>query len=76
MSNDEKMRSPKWVGFRYKNWKGEIGLRRVYPLKIWWGKTDWHPMEQWFLEAFDIDKQDTRSFALKDITNWTGLAHE
>lgn len=75
MSN-EKMRSPKWVEFLYKNWKGETGIRRVYPLKIWWGKTDWHPTEQWLLDAFDIDKQDTRSFAIADIRAWQPLPPE
>jgi predicted DNA-binding transcriptional regulator YafY len=69
----EKMRSPKWVTFLYKNYKGETAVRRVYPLELWWGKTDWHPAEQWFLKAFDIDKEDTRDFAISDISGWTPI---
>jgi predicted DNA-binding transcriptional regulator YafY len=72
----EKMRSPKWVTFLYKNWEGKTAVRRVYPLKIYWGSNQWHPTEQWLLEAFDIDKEDTRSFALNSISGWTPITSD
>lgn len=67
------MRSPKWVTFMYKNYKGETSIRRVYPLQIYWGSNQWHTTEQWLLEAFDIDKEDARSFAMSDISGWTPI---
>lgn len=53
--------------FAYTNYKGEHETRNVYPLGVWYGTTDWHPEKQWFLHAFDIDRNGKRDFALKDI---------
>lgn len=53
--------------FKYKNWEGKIAVRKVKPLKIWYGKTEWHPKEQWLLKALDLDKNEKRDFAVKDI---------
>jgi len=51
----------------YKNWEGKVGTRKVGPIKIWHGRTKWHPKRQWFLKAIDLDKKEERDFALKDI---------
>jgi hypothetical protein len=55
--------------FTYKNWKGEVSQRRVIPLKVWFGVSKYHEADgaQWFLKAYDIDKQAERDFAMKDI---------
>jgi len=53
--------------FIYKNWEGEIRERTVVPTKIWFGHTDFHKEDQWFLKALDIEKDAERDFALKDI---------
>ena len=58
------------VSILYTNYRGETALRRIIPKDIWFGKTDWHPEEQWLLNALDIDKGANRSFALKDIKEW------
>jgi predicted DNA-binding transcriptional regulator YafY len=55
------------INLVYTNYRGETSVRRVIPQRIWFGATDWHPEEQWMLEAMDLDKQAERSFALKDI---------
>lgn len=57
----------KIVNIRYMNWKGDIGTRRIEPLQTWFGSTEWHPEPQWFLKAFDHDKQEWRDFAMRDI---------
>ena len=36
--------------------------------------TEWHPEEQWILDAFDLDRNAERSFAFKDIVDWTPQA--
>jgi len=59
----------KQITINYTNWKGATADRVVVPIKIWFGKTQWHPGEQWFLTAFDVSKQTEREFALKDIHN-------
>lgn len=53
--------------FVYSNYRGEISTRQVEPIKLWFGKTEWHPIPQWFLKAFDLEKKATRDFAMKDI---------
>ncbi|HEX9153649.1 MAG TPA: hypothetical protein VF809_02410 [Candidatus Saccharimonadales bacterium] len=40
------------------------------PIKLWFGKTKWHPKEQWPLTAHDISKNAERDFALEDIHSW------
>lgn len=54
----------------YTNYKGETSKRRILPVKIWYGSTDWHKDKQWLLDAFDLGKDALRNFALKDISNW------
>ena len=53
--------------FKYTNWEGKKAIRRVMPIEIWYGKTEWHPQEQWLLRAIDLDKNEERNFAIKDI---------
>jgi predicted DNA-binding transcriptional regulator YafY len=53
--------------FKYKNWESKTTIRTVEPIKIWYGKTQWHPKKQWFLKALDLDKNEERDFAIKDI---------
>lgn len=54
----------------YTNYKGETKSRQILPKKIWFGSTEYHSEPQWLLEAFDVDKQADRSFAMKDIREW------
>jgi len=53
--------------FKYKNWEGKTSVRHVIPEKTYFGKTQWHPKNQWLLEAFDLDKKEKRVFAVKEI---------
>ncbi len=58
------------VRILYTNYRGETSLRRIVPERIHFGSTEWHPEPQWLLDAVDIEKKATRSFALKDIRAW------
>lgn len=53
--------------FTYRNWRGEVSTRRVQPIAVRFGSTEWHPEAQWLLQAIDIDKGEEREFAMKDI---------
>lgn len=57
----------KIIEFVYRNWRGEVSTRRVVPLHLNHGATEWHPEPQWLLIAFDVEKDAERSFALRDI---------
>lgn len=54
----------------YTNYRGETGARRIEPEHVWFGSTEWHSREQWFLDALDVEKGQVRSFAMADIQNW------
>jgi predicted DNA-binding transcriptional regulator YafY len=62
------------VRILYTNYRGETALRIIVPQKILFGETEWHPEPQWLLEAYDVEKGASRSFAMKDIRAWIGLS--
>ena len=54
----------------YTNHRGERRIRRIHPQCIFFSENDYHDGPQWFLSAFDLDREDFRHFALKDIHEW------
>ena len=54
--------------FIYRNWRGEVAERKVIPLSVHYGATEWHPEPQWLMRAFDLDKQAERDFAMADMS--------
>lgn len=54
----------------YTNWRDETAERRIEPVRIWFGSTEWHKDPQWLLQAKDLEKNVLRDFALKDISKW------
>lgn len=52
------------VKVRYTNWRGETAERKIQPLYLWFGSTEWHPEPQWLITARDLDKGVERDFAL------------
>jgi len=64
------VRQNRLVQIDYTNYKGERRWRTVRPMKIWFGVSVWHPGEQWFLHADDMDKSQVRDFSLATIHAW------
>ncbi len=60
----------KEVNILYTNWKGETRQRKILPISIEFKSTPWHKEEQWILNALDIEKNEERNFAMKDIKKW------
>jgi predicted DNA-binding transcriptional regulator YafY len=56
--------------FVYTNWEGKTSRRAALPLYLWYGESQWHQGEQWFLHAFDCDKNAERDFAMRSIAAW------
>lgn len=67
MSDQNKFSTHDTIKFKYVNWQGETGIRTVKPIKLWFGTTEFHPDNHWFLKAFDIDKDAERDYAIEDI---------
>lgn len=55
------------VEIGYTNWRGEYAVRRIIPIRPWFGATEWHPEPQWLLTAIDVEKGAERDFAIADI---------
>jgi len=55
------------IKIKYKNWKGEIGIRNIVPLFMRYGHTDFRKEDQWLLSAWDVDKDAERTYAIMDI---------
>jgi hypothetical protein len=56
--------------FGYTNYRGEYGVRKAIPIRIVFGNTNYHADTQWLLEAFDVEKQENRTYAINDITHF------
>lgn len=69
-SLEKNEKDKKIVKILYTNWKGVTSYRNIIPESIEFKATEWHPEEQWILNAFDVEKNAIRGFALKDIKEW------
>lgn len=58
------------VTILYRNWRGEIGNRKILPKNIYYGSSQWHAEAQWLLVANDLEKGVERHFAMQDILSW------
>ncbi|HSO00531.1 MAG TPA: hypothetical protein VLS89_19700 [Candidatus Nanopelagicales bacterium] len=70
MSEETPLEINKTVQILYTNYRHETSIRKIIPSRIWFGSTPWHPEQQWLLDAFDIDRGESRSFAVADIRAW------
>jgi hypothetical protein len=70
------MSSSNRIRILYKNHRGEISWRNLLVIVIYSGECLWHKGRQVLLEAIDIDKGDTRTFAVKDIIKWDDWTQE
>lgn len=56
------------IRFFYRNWKGEMGYREIKGSPMfWYGESKYHKGPQWFIKAYDVNKEDVRDFAVADI---------
>ena len=58
------------IKVEYTNWRGESAIRTIVPINLKWRSTEWHPKAQWLLKVWDVDRNDYREYALKDITKF------
>ncbi|MDB4311967.1 hypothetical protein N9937_00915 [bacterium] len=57
----------KSISILYLNWKNSLRVRLITPKSIWFGKTEYHTVEQWLMEAFCHEDNEFKVFALKDM---------
>ena len=59
----------------YTNYRGERSKREIIPVfqSLRFSKNEWHTDVQWLMDAFDVEKNAWRTFAMKDIHSWEPL---
>jgi predicted DNA-binding transcriptional regulator YafY len=57
----------KIVCIDYTNHQGVRRERRIIPVFLHYGSTDWHKERQWFMTGYCMEKHELRDFAVKDI---------
>lgn len=53
--------------FSYVNHSGVLMIRSVVPLRIFFGTSLYYTEPQWLMEAFDLDRNANRTFAMNKI---------
>ena len=61
------------VKILYTNWKGVTRERTIEPIEISFKATEWHKEPTWILDATDIEKNEVRGIAVKDIHSWNEI---
>jgi predicted DNA-binding transcriptional regulator YafY len=51
----------------YRNHRGETKFREIIPRRMFYGTTQWYEGRQWYLEAYDFEKKEMRTFAMAHI---------
>lgn len=54
----------------YTNWRGERAKRLIHPIRLEFDSNEWHPVPQWLLFAYDIERAAYRVFAMAAIHSW------
>lgn len=68
---------PTAVRFDYTNHRGEAGERTALPMGVRWGVAErYGPGERWLLDAFDVDRQAVRTFAVGRMTRLREVPNE
>jgi hypothetical protein len=66
--NKDSIKVVESINITYKNYKGEVGSREIIPIgDITFDSNEFHKTPQWLMPAYDVNKQDIRMFAFKDI---------
>lgn len=57
-----------FLTFRYKNHRGEVSERKVFPIATYFGSTDFYK-DAWLLLAWDFGKEAVREFSILEMLN-------
>ena len=53
--------------FHYVNHKSRPAIRRAIPQRIYFGTSQYYHIPEMLMEAYDLDKQETRTFAISKM---------
>lgn len=62
------LRAGERVRVSYTNWRGETAIREIeFDGAPHWGRTEWHPEPQWLICGTDVEKKESRVWAVRDM---------
>lgn len=62
--------SAKYVVIDYTNWRKQRRSRKIVPISVRFGSSDYHREPQWLLQALDLETGKEKEFSMKDIHSW------
>ncbi len=60
----------KSIKILYRNWKGQLKWRWIEPITMVYEKSEYYDEPQWFIKAYDYEKDAIRHFAVKNILSF------
>jgi predicted DNA-binding transcriptional regulator YafY len=60
----------KIVQIVYTNYRGETMVRNIVPKEFKFGVSEWYPVPQYYVVAYDLEKKADRYFVMKNIRAW------
>lgn len=70
------IREEEVVEIVYTNHRGETRARRILPMDLYFGTSEWHDEPQWLLSAVDVERGVCRTFAMKAMRRFWRPAGE
>lgn len=64
------------VTVEYRNYRGDVATRRISPVGLWYGNTDWHPKLGWLLHFIATIGARTTGATIRWRTAILGSSHE
>ena len=58
------------VDITYTNHRGVTSTRRICISGVFFGESAWHDGRQWFIAAYDYEKDAPRTFAMSGLKGW------
>jgi predicted DNA-binding transcriptional regulator YafY len=57
------------IAFHYKNWQGISAVRTCEVIGFYYGQNEWHKENQFLLKGLDLEKNQERTFAIRDMSD-------
>jgi hypothetical protein len=57
------------IEFDYTYWEGNVAKRKCQVMEVYFGNNEYHQDPQWILRGWDLEKDEMREYAMKDMNN-------
>jgi hypothetical protein len=57
------------IAFHYENWQGVSAERTCEVIGLFYGQNEWHKENQFMLKGLDLEKNQERTYAIRDMSD-------